>query len=247
VLDSSSSSDETLYSSESDDSDSNNEEKHKKNRLKVRNAVDPSEVHLLETSVREHVEEIIREKMEAKGQKCELAGVSDEVCRAIGCQFLKSRHDLCIFHSRMLSFMKSITNGRLCDTIGCERKATNHNSKCTQCQIGDFPRPEKAQNLWSRDKILDISLEIAKKYAAQVKANPRLRLYIGITCRSPLIRVKEHIRVGKEFDCYDIAVEVQNLYDLADIEYNVLRFLSQMIETKHLIDKVAGGEFKGSF
>ena len=180
--------------------------------------MDPSEVQLLETTVREHIEKIVREKMEAKGQKCELAGINDQVYRAIGCHFVKTRHDLCIFHSRILQIMKSLTNGRLCDTLGCERKATNHNSKCTQCQNGDFPQPEKRKNLWSREEIIATSLDIAEKYAAQVKANPRLRLYIGITCRSPLIRVKEHKRVGKEFDSYDIAAEVPNLYDLAEIE-----------------------------
>jgi hypothetical protein len=69
-------------------------------------------------------------------------------------------------------------------------------------------------------------------------------MYVGITCRKPKKRIDEHKRSGKDFDKYAIEQHVPNLYSLADIEYWVLLYLSRMIPSIHLINKVAGGNYR---
>jgi hypothetical protein len=196
------------------------------NRVEVDGAVDPASLSIFENAdeIREHVEAVINDRSKKKGQIFENA-TNDRRCRIMGCEFKRQEelHGFCHFHNRVGFFTMCATNGRICETPSCSRKAMNYRALCDGCRfplskwIAKNKTDKKMQkHRWSLERVKRVSLAIAKKYATLIKKHPAIRIYVGITCRKPKKRIGEHKSSGKDFDDYAIELEVPNLYSLAE-------------------------------
>jgi hypothetical protein len=143
------------------------------NRVEVDGAVDPASLSIFENAdeIREHVEAVVNERSKKMGGVYGTAA-GERRCRIIGCNFERREdlHGFCLFHNRVCFFTLSATNGRICETPSCSRKAMNFGALCDGCRfplskyIAKQKKDKKKQkHRWSLERVKRVSLAIAKK------------------------------------------------------------------------------------
>ncbi|KAG5666919.1 hypothetical protein PVAND_014925 [Polypedilum vanderplanki] len=156
----------------------------------------------------------------------------------------------CFFHVKVATLCLTLTNGRICTTPGCDNKCDMYSTQCRGClanidqhKIVIANRTRNDVDRWPLDKVKSTGKEIAVKYAEMVKLNKKLKVYFGITLRDLILRLREHYKNGKNFDLAVLEIEVPNLISLAELEYYTILYFSELVETKHIVNKAPGGEY----
>jgi hypothetical protein len=175
--------------------------------------VDPDTVALFENAddVREYVEDIVADRAKEKGILYKLAAEGDRRCLVKACGFIAhnqpAARGFCAFHSSVGNLCLGLVNGRICTTEGCENKSQIYENLCGSCYKPDAECKRKIEReklekgkQWTNEKVQREANDIATKYADMVKKDPTLLVYFGITIRSLQIRLKEHLKSGKDFE-----------------------------------------------
>ena len=156
---------------------------------------------------------------------------------------------VCGFHVSIAKKFWTVTNGLHCSTPKCTRKPEYGNKCCACFQDAEFQKKALAdrerdiETRWSEDFIVVQSRQIADSLIRLVRADPHLKIYIGITVQPFKKRVQQHIDSGREFHDSRILLEVPNAHSLAEIEYHTILMVSQELGSRHLGNRASGGDY----
>lgn len=197
------------------------------------------------------MEDIVRDRAKTNGTVYELAGDGDNKCLVKLCgnkaHPLPTARGFCRFHSSVGHLCIGLVNGRMCSTEGCNNKSRIFEDFCSGCySLQPDARTKKKRDQarqWTTERVIDEANNIAVKYGDMVKRDPSLSVYFGITVRHPSIRLREHLKSGKDFNAATLEISVPDAHSLAELEFEVVARFAELVGGRHLRNRTAGGDY----